>query len=148
MNEIERVNVLERVTIVADGGIKEHTASRPRSVGTMYASAVVKALGTQKLFRWRDLGHGTNNRCEYLAIINAVSNLYEEMLSECEYPSLYHLEIRTDSKLIVNQVNGTWRRKSPQLHILREFLVDLLNQFGSWNIQWWSRVNSEKILGH
>lgn len=54
------------------------------------------------------LGEGlTNNIAEYRGVIKALDFIYHNQIS--------NVEINSDSKLIVNQINGNWRCKDSKL---------------------------------
>jgi ribonuclease HI len=55
------------------------------------------------------LGHGTNNRAEYLALLRTL-DLAEELGAD-------ELEVRSDSLLVVSQVNGLYKIKNPGLKL-------------------------------
>ena len=62
------------------------------------------------------LGHGhgiTNNRCEYATVIYALQWLYG--YRERIHARGLHIILRTDSKLVVEQLNGRWSCNAPAL---------------------------------
>lgn len=56
------------------------------------------------------IGHGTNNRAEYLALLRSVE-IAQKLGAE-------ELEVKSDSQLVVSQMNGVYRVKNPDLKIL------------------------------
>ncbi len=54
-----------------------------------------------------ELGKGTNNRAEYLALLKALERALELGIEE--------VEIKSDSELLVNQINSLYRVKSRNL---------------------------------
>ncbi|MFZ1083296.1 MAG: ribonuclease HI family protein [Candidatus Kryptoniota bacterium] len=56
------------------------------------------------------LGHGTNNRAEYLALLRSVE-LAEKLGAD-------ELEVKSDSQLVVSQMNGLYKIKHPDLKVL------------------------------
>ncbi len=56
------------------------------------------------------LGHGTNNRAEYMALIRSIE-LAEKL--GCD-----ELEVRSDSQLVVSQMNGVYRIKNGDMKAL------------------------------
>ncbi|MGO9482771.1 MAG: ribonuclease HI family protein [Candidatus Kryptoniota bacterium] len=56
------------------------------------------------------LGYGTNNRAEYLALLRSVE-LAEKLGAD-------ELEVKSDSQLVVSQMNGVYKIKHPDLKIL------------------------------
>jgi ribonuclease HI len=76
------------------------------------------------------LGSGTNNRAEYLALIFA--------LREALRQGVTHLEVLSDSQLMVNQVNGRWDVNG-HLKDLHEEACGLLKMFTAWTLRHVSR---------
>jgi probable phosphoglycerate mutase len=70
--------------------------------------------------RW--LGVATNNQAEYQALIDGLKAV-EEWRPD-------RLEVLMDSKLVVEQVNGKWRVKEPDLQRLHAAATELMKQFG------------------
>lgn len=84
--------------------------------------------------RWRTLeeigeliGGATNNVAEYRALIRGLSAVLAQGARE--------VEIRTDSELLVRQVQGTYKVKSPALRALHDDVAALLREFARWTIQ-------------
>lgn len=67
------------------------------------------------------LGVGTNNTAEYGGLILALETAREEGVT--------HLTVRSDSKLIVEQVLGNWRVREPSLRPLHQQAQDLAREF-------------------
>ncbi len=86
-----------------------------------------------------DLGDKTNNEAEYHALLRL---LY--LLSTSRAGGTYGriprdagtLRILSDSKLLVNQVNGEWRVEEERLSKLREEARSLINKLGSITLEW------------
>lgn len=84
--------------------------------------------------RWRVLeeigeviGESTNNAAEYQALIRGLSAILAQGVRE--------VEIRTDSELLVRQVQGTYKVKSPALRALHDEVTASLARFARWTIQ-------------
>ena len=58
------------------------------------------------------VGTTTNNVAEYKAVVKAYQWLVENIRS---YPQIANISIASDSQLVVNQLNGVFRVKDPQL---------------------------------
>lgn len=89
-----------------------------------------------------DNGNGTNNIAEYHALIYALA--IAQSVED-------NITITSDSKLVVEQVNGRWKVKDPKLTGLckdAKKLIDLREQlFGfSTTLQWVSREHN--LAGH
>ena len=89
-----------------------------------------------------DTGNGTNNRAEYQALIYALAiaqSVEDDIL------------IKSDSKLIVEQVNGNWKVKDQKLIPLckdAQKLIDIRKQLfnASTTLQWLRR--EDNLAGH
>lgn len=69
----------------------------------------------------RYIGIATNNRAEYLALIEGLSAVREWRPDR--------LEVYLDSKLVVEQVNGAWKIKNQELMPLLRTVQGLLREF-------------------
>lgn len=67
------------------------------------------------------IGVATNNVAEYRAVIAAIEWWIFTNLIETD-----KLEIRTDSLLVANQVNGKWRMHDPLLRELNAHVQDMI----------------------
>ena len=77
------------------------------------------AIASEDLKKIRNIGDGTNNRAEYLALIYGL--LYAKHLRE-------PVVIKADSQLVVNQVNGNYKVKSVALQPLYQKAHQLLSE--------------------
>lgn len=82
-----------------------------------------------------DKGHGTNNRAEYLALI--------ELLESSITKGIKRINIYGDSKLAVMQVNRKWKANK-DMGPLRDQVCQLLEGFDHWSLSHVPRaLNSE-----
>jgi ribonuclease HI len=72
------------------------------------------------------LGLTTNNLAEYTALVRALERAVEL--------GGKHLLIRSDSELLVKQMNGVYRVKNPQLKVLHDQATRLRDQFASVSV--------------
>jgi ribonuclease HI len=91
------------------------------------------------------IGIKTNNEAEYRAVIDAI----EYWVLEMDHPVTFdHLVVRSDSQLIVNQINGWWKVKNDRLaeyHKRALFLIDIVNKAdGKIDIEWIPRERNEQ----
>lgn len=70
--------------------------------------------------RW--LGRATNNQAEYHALIEGLKAVADWKPER--------LEVFLDSKLVVEQVNGKWKVKEPELQALHRQATELLRPYG------------------
>lgn len=85
----------------------------------------------------------TMNVAEYMSLIKAL-----EWLQSVQDKDTYTVDIYGDSMLVVRQVQGKWRCKSPHLRPFIDRARSLLKDFEDWNITWHRRTNSVAIFGH
>lgn len=95
-----------------------------------------------------DFGHGTNNEAEYLSLIEGVKGILDEAHNEGIAPEAIDLFLRGDSKLVLSQVEGSWKAKNPRMRALRDQARKLLKPFGAVHYQHHDRSFSVEILGH
>ena len=72
------------------------------------------------------IGKATNNEAEYTSIIEALKIMHKENIDKAT--------IYMDSELVVRQLNGQYKVKSPTLKVYYEKAKILLNK-GSYNIR-------------
>ena len=120
--------------IIVDGGCRGNGTDNAQ----MYGSAFVNA--DQGVWKTWEFGLGTNNRAEYLSLIESL-----------KYVAEFHcrdIVIKTDSELVRNQISGQWKIKEPSLRPLVFEARTLLEMFNSWKIVHISGVDMKAILGH
>jgi len=86
---------VKRAVLYADGACR----GNPGPAGS--GAALVDGDGTVVAEAMRFLGHGTNNVAEYTALIIGLEKARQHDVED--------LEVRMDSKLVVEQMNGKWR---------------------------------------
>jgi ribonuclease HI len=65
-----------------------------------------------------ETGHGTNNEAEYEAL--------ERICEFIKNNNIRKVDIKGDSMLVVNQVNGKWKCNKPSLLLLKDKILKLL----------------------
>jgi ribonuclease HI len=96
--------------------------------GQAGAGIVLKAPdGTTVARGYRYLGHATNNEAEYQAVVIGL----QRALSG----GFRSVTIRADSELLVRQLRGEYRVKSPHLQVLHAEALSLLRQFTNWRAE-------------
>ena len=125
--------------IVFDGGSKGNP-------GPGYGSFAIFHSDELVLQEQIELGEWvTNNEAEYRTLVKALERLLT-LVGDRRKET--RVTIYGDSQLVVNQVNGLWKIKKPELFALRNQVVELLNQVGKAEVKWHSRVHSVAVLGH
>lgn len=74
----------------------------------------------------RRIGHATNNQAEYRAIIAA--------LEEVSRLGAEEVDIKSDSELVVKQLNGRYRVKKATLRPLYQEVVQLIGPLAAFSI--------------
>ncbi len=112
-----------RVSIEADGGSRGNPG--PAGYG-----AVVRAYpgGEILLERYSSIGIATNNVAEYSGLIAGLAAAHELNAT--------HVDVRMDSKLVVEQMSGRWQIKNPGLRPLAAEAAVLVNQFAKVTFEW------------
>lgn len=112
-----------KVLVWIDGGCRGNGTQTT----ACYASVLIK--GRKETLIRRDLPMlRTNNEAEYEALGIAL----EELTPLLRFPGT-EVEIRSDSALLVNQVNGLWRCKAEHLYDMLErvqYVIDLYAEAG------------------
>jgi ribonuclease HI len=130
------------IRIVFDGGSRGNP-------GQGYGSYAVDWPGRQtQIVRLQFGERVTNNEAEYDTLISALEAMMSRMQEAGIDPETAKFEIRGDSQLVVNQVNGEWQCKEARLRARRDQVRALLDRLGAWQLQFHGRENSVKILGH
>jgi ribonuclease HI len=130
-------------TIVFDGGSRGNP-------GQGYGSYALRRNEDGRL-RKRRLRLGdqvTSNQAEYQTLIAALEDLIDTIHNARRSPRDFSVEIRGDSRLVMHQLDGSWKTKSLNLMELRDRVEDLMTQMGSVELVWQPRNESVRILGH
>lgn len=128
--------------IICDGGCKGNP-------GRMYGSyQIATKNGRSRIERLDDLGAGTNNVAEYKALLEAIQDILERCQKANVPTERFTLSVRSDSQLMVNQLNGVWNVSNERLQLLFEAIHDELTSFKNWDISWVSRDVTSAVLGH
>jgi probable phosphoglycerate mutase len=119
-----------RVIIEADGGARGNPG--PAGYG-----AVVREAGTEQVLaeRAEAIGIATNNVAEYSGLIAGLHAAAELDAAE--------VEVRMDSKLVVEQMSGRWQIKHPGLRPLAAKAAALMRNFDSVTFGWIPRERNK-----
>ena len=103
------------IIINTDGGARGNPG--PAAIG-----AVLRAPDGRVLAEVAEaLGVATNNVAEYTAVLRALERAAEL--------GVRRVDLRSDSKLLVEQLNGRWRIKKPTLQVLNQKVRDAARRF-------------------
>lgn len=118
-----------RVAIEADGGSR----GNPGPAG--YGAVVLSPSGEVLAERAAGVGHATNNVAEYSGLIAGLQAALELGATE--------VDVRMDSKLVVEQVSGRWQVKHPGLRPLAREATELLSRFSAFTATWIPRERNK-----
>jgi ribonuclease HI len=109
------------ITAHIDGGARGNPG--PAGYGVVIRDAAGKKLAELSEF----LGHRTNNYAEYSALLAALQYAQQHKHAT--------LKVVSDSELLVRQMNGEYKVKSPDLRPLYERARGLARQFQKFTIE-------------
>lgn len=112
-----------RVVVEADGGSRGNPG--PAGYG-----AVVREADTGEILleRYASIGTATNNVAEYAGLIAGLTAAAELGAT--------HVDVRMDSKLVVEQMSGRWQIKNPGLRPLAAEAATLVGRFAAVTFDW------------
>lgn len=113
-------NLTDGITIYTDGGSRGNPG--PAAAAFVLSDKDNNQLQAKGFF----LGKTTNNVAEYTAVIKA--------LEAAKQINAQHIELFSDSELLVKQINGQYRVKSENLKSLYNKSIELLSCFKSWKV--------------
>ncbi|MCO5177713.1 MAG: reverse transcriptase-like protein [Thermomicrobiales bacterium] len=130
------------VSLIFDGG----SLGNP---GKGYGSFIARgAVQTAVPERREYAGRRTNNEAEYMTMIEGLRFILNEAQITGQAPGSLSIDVRSDSKLVVEQVSGRWKVKNEGLRPLHAEARELLARFGNWQLTWHPRSESVRYLGH
>ncbi|MBA3533407.1 MAG: ribonuclease HI family protein [Ardenticatenales bacterium] len=129
--------------IIWDGGSKGNP-------GLGYGSYQLTSVknGKSRIEKLEFPGQMTNNEAEYETLIGALDTLARKIRERGRDPAQYHLDLRGDSLLVINQILGKWKAKDERMAAYRDRVRQLLKQFGAYTIRHHDRRHSVAALGH
>jgi broad specificity phosphatase PhoE/ribonuclease HI len=124
-----------RVIVEADGGSRGNPG--PAGYGAVVREA---ATGEVLLERYAFLGTTTNNVAEYSGLIAGLQAAAELNAS--------HVDVRMDSKLVIEQMSGRWQIKNPGLRPLAAEAATLVGRFQRVTFDWIPRERNKDALAN
>jgi probable phosphoglycerate mutase len=120
------------LVIEADGGSRGNPG--PAGYGALVRDAESGAVLAERSV---GIGVATNNVAEYQGLI---AGLRAALELEAGDPS--DIEVRMDSKLVVEQMSGRWKIKHPSMQPLAQEARELANELGSVRYIWIPRAEN------
>lgn len=142
-------NASHRVMIWFDGGSDPNPGPSYGSYALFAPDASGNWPDTPDELKMRlDFGHGSNNEAEYKSLIAGLEEITRRVEAAGQPLGKWEIEVRGDSRLVLNQVGGEWQVKKESLRPLTNKAQTLLKNFGKRTLTWHSRTNSVKAFGH
>jgi ribonuclease HI len=125
--------------------------------GKMYGSYHIRFNDTVALEESKfQLGHGTNNVAEFLALIRGLNALEKMCLQEHANPRDTVVSVFTDSMIVKNRLTGKnkvhskpeWKSRSEVMFNLANECLALLRQYCSFTVEWEGRSKNVAVFGH
>jgi ribonuclease HI len=132
-------------TITFDGGSRNNGSPDAEGYGSYEIST---ATGRTEIIRLTFPAGTTNNEAEYKSLIASLEDLVGRIQRANRAVGGFTLELRGDSALVLNQVQGTWKTKKEHLRPLRDRAQALIALFKSLEFVWQPREESVQVLGH
>ncbi len=109
-----------KLIVHTDGGARGNPG--PAAIGVV----IKDATGTTLLKVSSSIGRATNNQAEYTALVTA--------LQEAKRLGAEHVDIRTDSQLMAEQIRGSYRVRNANIRPLFEEVRKSLAAFKSYGV--------------
>src|SRR5437867_5741799 len=118
-------------------GNEQNSLPRKAKIAIAYAESDTIDHGKFRIY-WQPIGDRTNNEAEYYALLKALE-LIAEKATEKPPSNIGEALVRSDSKLVVNQVNGEWRVEDERLIELSSQGRGTNERLCSLRLEWVSR---------
>jgi ribonuclease HI len=116
-------------------GNEQNSLPRKAKIAIAYVESLDTVDSGRFKIYWQAIGDRTNNEAEYYALLKALELIGEKATGKVP-GNMGEALVRSDSKLVVNQVNGEWRVEDEKLIELSEKARDLIKDLGSIRLEW------------
>ena len=127
-----------RLSVECDGGSR----GNPGPAGT--GSSVKDAAGAEVGCVWQFIKHATNNVAEYQGLINGLNLAREIAEQQGVKPGSLSVDVRMDSKLVVEQMSGRWKIKHPDMKPLAQEVKRIEGQLAQVSYTWVPRAQNAR----
>ena len=131
--------------VFADAGVKSN-ADRSANLG--YGSFLLRTSDGREARGTLDLGETTCNVAEYRVQIAALCTLAARIRATGHNPKCYTVTCHTDSRLVVDQVNGKAKCRTARTVAACTHLHEALEYFADWAVVWVPRDTNVQLFGH
>lgn len=128
-------------TIIFDGGSRGNP-------GAGYGSYELRTRTRREIVRLTFGSNVTNNEAEYRTLIAALRDTLSRLAASETDPGSRSIAVHGDSQLVIFQVTGKWKVKTPHIRPLHAEATALLARFMRADLQWQPRAMSVRALGH
>lgn len=128
-------------TIIFDGGSRGNP-------GEGYGSYELRTRTARQIERLTFGNRVTNNEAEYRTLIAALRDVLTRLDAKGADPQAYTIAVRGDSQLVIFQVLGKWKVRTPHIRPLHAEATALLARFKRADVRWQPRAMSVSALGH
>src|SRR2546425_1497259 len=115
-------------------GNEQNSLPRKAKIAIAYAESDTVDHGKFRIY-WQPIGDRTNNEAEYYALLKALELIAEKATGKGP-GKIGEALVRSDSKLVVNQVNGEWRGGEEKIFKLRSHARGLIKKGGPAPFGW------------
>ena len=127
-----------RLSVECDGGSR----GNPGPAGT--GSSVKDAAGVEVGCVWQFIKHATNNVAEYQGLINGLNLAVEIAEQQGVEPESLSVDVRMDSKLVVEQMSGRWKIKHPDMKPLAQEVKRIEGKLAQVSYTWVPRAQNAR----
>lgn len=127
-----------RLSVECDGGSR----GNPGPAGT--GSSVKDAAGVEVGCVWHFIKHATNNVAEYQGLINGLNLAVEIAEQQGVKPESLSVDVRMDSKLVVEQMSGRWKIKHPDMKPLAQEVKRIEGKLAQVSYTWVPRAQNAR----
>ena len=115
-------------------GNEQNSLPRKAKIAIAYVESDTVDHGKFRVY-WQPIGDRTNNEAEYYALLKALELIVEKATGKSP-GNIGGALVRSDSKLVVNQVNGEWRVEDERLMELSSQAREMIEKLGSIRLEW------------
>jgi ribonuclease HI len=120
-------------------GNEQNSLPRNAKIAIAYSESSGQVDPDKLRIYWQPIGDRTNNEAEYYALLKALALAAERWTDKTTgkvLDGVGGILIRSDSQLVVNQVNGEWRVEDSKLIELSEEARDSIKKLGPVRLEW------------
>jgi ribonuclease HI len=116
-------------------GNEQNSLPRKAKIAIAYVESLDTVDSGRFKIYWQAIGDRTNNEAEYYALLKALELIAGKTSGKVP-GNISEALVRSDSQLVVNQVNGLWRVEDERLMELSSQARDLIKKIGLVRLEW------------